>query len=46
MTALEVESGRNRRSESLRILCTTEKKVPVGIELAEWNVAVDENGII
>ena len=46
VTALEVKSGRNIRSRSLRTLCTIERKVPAGIELAEWNVAVDENSII
>ena len=46
VTALEVKSGRNTRSKSLRTLCTIERKVPVCIELAEWDVSVDENSII
>ena len=46
VTALEVKSGRDRRSKSLRQLCTIEKKVPVGIKLAEWNIGIDQNGMI
>ena len=46
VTALEVKSGRDRRSKSLRNICTVEKRIPVGMKLAEWNIGVDVNGII
>jgi hypothetical protein len=46
VTALEVKSGRDRRSKSLRNICTIERKIPIGMKLAEWNVGVDVNGII
>jgi predicted AAA+ superfamily ATPase len=31
VTALEVKSGRDRRSKSLRNICTIERKIPIGM---------------
>ncbi len=46
ITALEVKSGRTKRSRSLLMLTSGNYKVGLGIKIADSPVSTDENGIL
>ena len=45
ITAMEVKSGKNKKSKSLRTIYTTTRTVSRAIKLSEGNVFTDENGV-
>lgn len=46
LTAIEVKSGRKKKSKSLRTLISDLYNVQAGVKVSETNVSVDDNGIL